>query len=199
MQIKEQSGREAADTCCDSTEKKFYAYLDTIPDADKVKVCIQCGTCGGSCPVSEWMDYSPRKIFALLRAGEVEKAVKSNTAWICASCYLCTVRCPKEIKITDVMYALKRFSIKENMVNSSTDAPALMETFSDIIQSYGRNFEGEMIMKYYFRTNPVGLMAMAPLGMALLSRGRMAFAPKRIKGYNELSKIIKKVKQMEEE
>ena len=29
-----------------------------------LNACIQCGTCGGSCPSAPDMDHSPRKIFA---------------------------------------------------------------------------------------------------------------------------------------
>jgi Fe-S oxidoreductase len=34
--------------------------------------------------------------------GEV---LSSYTSWLCASCYACTVECPKGIKITDIMYS----------------------------------------------------------------------------------------------
>ncbi|HQV62869.1 MAG TPA: hypothetical protein PKV19_02630, partial [Anaerolineales bacterium] len=34
-----------------------------------LEMCIQCGTCGGSCPVAEDMDHTPRMLFAMLRAG----------------------------------------------------------------------------------------------------------------------------------
>ncbi|MCS6843379.1 MAG: 4Fe-4S dicluster domain-containing protein, partial [Caldilineales bacterium] len=31
--------------------------------------CIQCGTCGGSCPSAADMDHTPRQLFALIFAG----------------------------------------------------------------------------------------------------------------------------------
>jgi heterodisulfide reductase subunit C len=54
------------------------------------------------------MDISPRQLIALFRAGELETIMKSRSIWLCASCYACTTRCPSGIKITDVIYALKR-------------------------------------------------------------------------------------------
>ena len=59
-----------------------------------VEACIQCGTCGGSCPSAAAMDHTPRLLFALVRAGMRDEALRSNTPWMCLSCYFCTVRCP---------------------------------------------------------------------------------------------------------
>ena len=86
----------------------FLEQVHLIPGGEKIKKCIQCGTCTGSCPVSYAMDISPRQLIALFRAGEMEAIMKSRTIWICASCYACTTRCPSGIKITDIIYALKR-------------------------------------------------------------------------------------------
>ena len=39
------------------------------PGDARLLMCIQCGTCGGSCPSGPDMDHTPRQIFAMLRAG----------------------------------------------------------------------------------------------------------------------------------
>ena len=44
-----------------------------------------------------------------------EEALKSNTPWMCVSCYHCVVRCPQEIHITDVMYAIKCMAIEAKL------------------------------------------------------------------------------------
>ena len=45
----------------------FLRQLETIPNSEKIKSCIQCGTCTGSCPVSYAMDIPPRELIATLR------------------------------------------------------------------------------------------------------------------------------------
>jgi heterodisulfide reductase subunit C len=40
----------------------------------RLEMCIQCGTCGGSCPSAADMDNTPRMLFAMLRAGYVFRA-----------------------------------------------------------------------------------------------------------------------------
>ena len=91
----------------------------------RLEMCIQCGTCGGSCPSAEAMDHTPRMLFAMLRAGMREDALKSNTPWICVSCYHCVVRCPQEIHITDVMYALKSMAIEAKLYQE-LDCPGFL-------------------------------------------------------------------------
>ena len=76
-----------------------------------LSTCIQCGTCSGTCPVAEFMDHTPRKLIGMINADLKEEVLESNTFWFCASCFHCTVRCPSEIDIAGLMYALKRYSI----------------------------------------------------------------------------------------
>jgi heterodisulfide reductase subunit C len=82
------------------------------PGESRLEMCIQCGTCGGSCPSAGAMDHTPRAIFAMLKEGMRDEVLKSNTPWMCVSCYYCMVRCPQEIHITDVMYTLKNMSLR---------------------------------------------------------------------------------------
>ena len=88
--------------------------ISHVPGIERVKHCIQCGTCSGTCPVSWAMEDTPRKVFALIRAGMRDRVLDGTAIWTCASCYYCAVRCPQDIPITEVMYALKRRAIREN-------------------------------------------------------------------------------------
>ena len=72
------------------------------------------------------MQYTPRTIFAMINADRREDVLSANTMWCCVSCYFCTTRCPQQIPITDIMYALKRLAIAEGFAKD-TDAPALAQ------------------------------------------------------------------------
>ena len=39
-----------------------------------------------------------------------DDVLSSNTMWCCVSCYFCTTRCPQQIPITDIMYALMKYA-----------------------------------------------------------------------------------------
>ena len=98
--------------------------IENTPGGERIVHCLQCGSCGGSCPSGPDMEYTPRALFAMINAGQRDEVLAANTMWACVSCYFCTTRCPQEIPITDIIYSLKRISIAEHRYKH-TDAPAL--------------------------------------------------------------------------
>ena len=44
-----------------------------------------------------------------------EKVKKSNTPWICLTCFICTVRCPKGIDIAKIMEASRLIHSRKNV------------------------------------------------------------------------------------
>jgi heterodisulfide reductase subunit C len=134
------------------------------------------------------MDYTPREIIAAFRAGLLERVLRSNTVWLCASCYYCTVRCPSGIKLTDIMYELKRLGVEFGLVQKDAVAPVLSKTFVDMVDKNGRVSETALMMKVLLKTNPLGLLKMIPMGAKLFLRGRMPFLQRRISGISELEK-----------
>ncbi|MBM4176618.1 MAG: 4Fe-4S dicluster domain-containing protein [Ignavibacteria bacterium] len=178
-----------------------YAFLEqvkAIPGGEKIKACIQCGTCTGSCPVSYTMDISPRELIALFRAGDMATIMNSRTIWICASCYSCQTRCPSGIKITDIVYALKRTAMEKNYLSGKAKhVQILANLFIQNLMSYGRLHEGTLIRKFYTKTSIGKLFKMIPLGRIMYKKNRVAILPKKIKAYESLSKIIKRAQEIE--
>jgi len=175
----------------------FLRQVEDIPAGERIKRCIQCGTCTGSCPVSYAMDISPRQLIALFRAGEMEAIMKSRTIWICASCYACTTRCPSGIKITDIMYALKRTAMEKHQKSNAPQVQVLANLFVDNLRSFGRLHEGTLIRKYYTRINITKLLGFVPLVIKMHRTRRLALFPKRISAYQSLSRIVKKAQEIE--
>ena len=170
----------------------FLAQVLDIPGGEKINRCIQCGTCSGSCPVSYAMDLQPREIIALFRAGLIEKILQSRTIWICASCYQCASRCPSGIKITDIMYALKRIAMERKIYPDQFPVYALSSKFVNNVNRYGRNYEIGLMMQFYLKTDPLRLLRMAPMGLKLMKLGRISLRPKRIRALKDIRKIIAK-------
>jgi heterodisulfide reductase subunit C2 len=79
---------------------------------ENVKVCMQCATCTGMCPMAAEMEFSPRKVMHLAQFGLQSKLKDINTYWKCASCHACTVKCPRGIDIARVMEALRQLSLR---------------------------------------------------------------------------------------
>jgi heterodisulfide reductase subunit C len=175
----------------------FLEEVGHIPAGERIKRCIQCGTCTGSCPVSYAMDISPREVIALFRAGELETIMKSRTIWICASCYACTTRCPSGIKITDSIYAFKRTAMEKHMESEAPQVQLLARLFTQNLMSYGRLHEGTLIRKYYTKINPLKFLDLIPLARKMFKTKRIAIRPSKIKAQDSLSRIIRKAQEIE--
>lgn len=165
------------------------------PEGERIVHCLQCGSCGGSCPSGADMEHTPRTLFAMINANQRKEVLASNTMWCCVSCYFCTTRCPQEIPITDLMYALKRIAIRENAYSKS-HAPALARTFTNMVEMFGRSWELGLAGWFYMRNKPLAAMKMTKMGMGMFTRGRMGLLPTKIKKLDQLQAIIKKAREM---
>lgn len=170
--------------------------MAATPGDSRLIYCIQCGTCGGSCPSASAMDHTPRSIFAMVRAGMRKEVLKSNTPWMCVSCYFCTVRCPQDIHITDIMYTLKNMSIEANMYNPT--AADFSKTFIMMVENFGRGFEIGLAGIHNIKHFITRLPNMTPMALGMLTKkGMSPLPPKRIKGMNQLKKILQRAKELE--
>jgi len=161
-----------------------------------IEACIQCGTCGGSCPSAADMDHTPRALFALALAGLRKDVLHSNTPWMCLSCYFCAIRCPKAIRIPDVMYAIKSIATREGIQPEKTGSD-FSRTFVGNIEHYGRSFEMGLVARHYLRHYPLRLPGLAPMGIAMLTKGRMGFVPHRIRGLAGLRAMLERAAELE--
>ncbi len=176
----------------------FWEQVGSFPEGFKIKRCLQCGTCTGTCPVSYAMDLTPRQVIALFRAGRMEEIFKSRTVWLCASCYSCTVRCPSDIRVTDTMYALKRIAMAKGIYPGRFPVHTLSRSFTNNVYRYGRNYELGLGVRYFMRTGIGRLFSNASMGWSMIRRGRMGLLPKKLKRVNDVQAIIKKANEFGE-
>ena len=174
----------------------FAGEIASIPGGEQLYSCIQCGTCSGMCPMAPYMDFTPRQIIAMARAGFKGDVLSSYTTWLCASCYACTVECPKEIKITDLMYAAKRLAIRNKVYPKRFPISVLAREFFKNVEGSGRNSEGRLIMRLYMNTNPFKIFKQTMLGLKLLLRGRFSMKKESIKRTAELRLILKSLEKV---
>lgn len=176
--------------------KSFPYEVAKYPGGENVWDCIQCGTCSGTCPVSLYMDHTPRKIIAMIRGGFKDEVLRSFTIWICSSCYACTVQCPMKIKITEIMYSLKRMAIEQGHYPKKFPIPALANEFVEMVKKNGRINEGMLTTKFMLKTEPKRILKSSSLGMKLMRAGRMnIFASERIKRTEDITRLLNKMEE----
>ncbi|MFA6092630.1 MAG: 4Fe-4S dicluster domain-containing protein [Elusimicrobiota bacterium] len=169
---------------------RFADEIMATPGCEDLGGCIQCGTCSGVCPLSIYMDHTPRNIINLARAGFKDDVLTSNTIWLCASCYHCTVECPKSIKITDIMYALKQRAIKDGVYRRGIPIPVLAREFFNMVRRNGRVTENWLATILYLKTDWLAMLKMGGLGLKLIRTGRFSFTMDHIEGREQLRKLL---------
>ncbi len=160
----------------DAERKKDFAQdLMSDPGCEKLHQCIQCGTCSAYCPFSAFMDFTPRRLIQLTRAGFKKEVLSSQTIWLCTACYGCTAECPKEIKITDIMYALKRRALAEGVQPRKFPVPIMVKEFYRMAGREGRvneNMLASIMMGKLVMAGKTPQLGMAKVGLGLWKSGR---------------------------
>ncbi|HEY9853811.1 MAG TPA: 4Fe-4S dicluster domain-containing protein [Leptolyngbyaceae cyanobacterium] len=174
-------------------DKMNREFLDKViaegGEGAAIASCMQCGTCSGGCTNIDLMDMSPRTLVLMVQRGEWEKVLKSNTLWLCTSCYTCTSRCPRGVRPSDVIEAVKAIAIRQGIENDST---RFNQIFVELVEKRGILFEPELMQKYG------GLQAMldqAKLGIQLTLKGKMSPLPAKIKDPKTFSEALEKAGQ----
>ncbi len=78
-----------------------------------VSECLQCARCSAGCPVWAAMDILPHQVIRLLQLGDVQGAADSKTPWICASCFSCEARCPRELDLARIMEGVRHSVLRQ--------------------------------------------------------------------------------------
>jgi heterodisulfide reductase subunit C len=139
------------------------------------------------------MDYSPRQVMELTRSDFKNEVLRSTTIWLCASCYACTVECPREIRITDIIYELKQRAIKEGVYPKRFPIPVLAKEFYKMSHSQGRVTENFLAAIMFLKTNWVAAIGMWKLGLRLMRRGRFPLKLEAIRRKDELHRMMETV------
>jgi heterodisulfide reductase subunit C len=157
------------------------ANLLYATEGSPISACIQCGTCAATCPAVDFMDHSPRELIALIRAERKREVLSSNTFWCCASCYACTVRCPKGIDIAYMMYGLKRYSMWRNGIGRHAIGPDFSKRFVRMIVKHGRSYEPGLVAPYIFRNGLRAMLYEALTALHMVRTHRLPVIPHRVK------------------
>ena len=59
-------------------------------------------------------EISPRMMIHLTAMGQQEKVMSLNFAWLCATCYLCELRCPRGLDIPKIIEAIRQVKLRSN-------------------------------------------------------------------------------------
>ncbi|XWK88393.1 MAG: 4Fe-4S dicluster domain-containing protein [Phormidium sp.] len=158
-------------------------------DGAAIAACMQCGTCSGGCTNIDRMDLSPRKLILMVQRGDWETVLKSESIWLCTSCYTCTSRCPRGVRPSDVIEAVKAIAIRQGIQNDST---RFNQIFVELVQKRGILFEPELMQKY---GGIEAMLEQAKLGLKLALKGKMSPFPAKVKNPKKFNEVLEKASQ----
>jgi heterodisulfide reductase subunit C len=113
----------------DAIDKEFSERIKAA-GGDSLEYCFQCGTCTGSCPSGRRTPYRIRQIVRKTNIGLKDEVITDPTLWMCTTCYACQERCPREIKIVDVVKLARNEAAKAGFM-----APAHKMTGTFVIKT----------------------------------------------------------------
>jgi heterodisulfide reductase subunit C len=67
--------------------------------------------------------------------GMKKEVLSSQFIWLCSSCYTCYERCPQDVRIPELMNAIKNIAAREGYL------PPAMKIQLDLLSSFGRLLE----------------------------------------------------------
>ncbi|WP_022666735.1 (Fe-S)-binding protein [Desulfospira joergensenii] len=77
--------------------------------AQDMEICMQCGNCSASCPLSQGDDTFPRKVYRYIQLGLKDKLLASPVPWLCYYCGECNKDCPRGAEPAETMMAARRW------------------------------------------------------------------------------------------
>ena len=177
-----------------------------VEEGEWVKMCMQCGVCSGSCPFGPHWEHPPQEIFMMIRAGEREEVLKSDSMWMCTSCYNCIDRCPRGLPITHIMHGLAHYAERLGLAPRENPTRKFALKFWDNLTQTGRVNELKLGLALYFM-NGFGegiktALKMKDVGMGMMKTKRLN--PMEIIGGHKckdaagLKKILAKAREIEE-
>ncbi|MBF0589984.1 MAG: 4Fe-4S dicluster domain-containing protein, partial [Magnetococcales bacterium] len=166
--------------------------------------CMQCGVCAGSCPLGPHWEHSPRQLFQLVRAGKREEVLKSESMWMCTSCYNCIVRCPRGLPITHIVHGLARYAVEQKQTSETQVTRQFAKIMWENLVKGGRVGEMALTMKLYMVNGVTeGMkkgMEMKDQALSMLNSGRLKVDPlhmSKIRGHSGLKAMLKKAREIE--
>ena len=199
---------DANTTAAARYRNNFLKEVEThVEDGQWVKMCMQCGVCAGSCPLGAHWQHTPQKIFQMIRAGKRDEVLRSDSMWMCTSCYNCVVRCPRKLPITQIMHGLAAYAHKLGLAPKMQPTRDFSLLFWRNCTQTGRVNELKLTLGLYFND---GLIAgikkgwnMRNIGLGLVKAKRLnpfeLFGGHRCKDQKGIAAMLKKAREIEDQ
>jgi len=160
---------------------KILDWVRSQPGGETISRCWQCGTCTASCCMHTdygLPEFNPRRIIYLAQMGyETELRRSSGPIWRCISCNKCVERCPKGVKVEEVVRLVGRY-LRETGAATESSADRFDRAYTENLLRRGVLDEAALFRTYERgegRKTPV--RELLSMGFRLFRSGRLHTGP----------------------
>jgi heterodisulfide reductase subunit C len=84
--------------------------------------------------MARFMDILPNQMIRFAQLGLKDELLSSKAIWLCVSCMTCNTRCPKGVKIAEVIEAIRqvRLRARQDHLDVRTVAPETLASLPPI-------------------------------------------------------------------
>ena len=121
-------------------DRDFTAAVEA-QSGQNVSTCYQCGNCSAGCPAGFVYDLQANQIMRGVQLGLKDQVLNSRSIWMCLSCSTCSLRCPNNIDVAEVMETLRHMARKEGRV-AVPKVEKFWFSFLDTVRKFGPGSPG---------------------------------------------------------
>ncbi len=177
-------------------DARILDWVKGEPQGETISRCWQCGTCtAGCCMHTDYglTDFNPRYFIYLAQIGYEEELRKyATTIWRCVSCNKCVERCPKGVKVEEVVHRIGSYL---TATGAAPESPAdrFDRAYTKNLLRRGVLDEAELFREYERlegrKTPTRELLRMA---WTLLKSGRLHTGPlaHRTRGWSRMRSVL---------
>ncbi len=172
-------------------------WVRAQPQGDTIDRCWQCGTCtAGCCMHTDYglEEFNPRYFIYLAQIGYEEELQRyAQAIWRCVSCNKCVERCPKGVKVEEVVHTIGTY-LEASGRAPETPADRFDGAYTDNLLDRGILDEAQRFRSYEkLEGRKTPGRELLRLGAALLLSGRLHTGPlaHRTKGWRRMRPVLK--------
>ena len=111
--------------------------------------CINCKRCYNSCPMMSKYSSSPKE---LMKKIITDKGVDKNIPYSCSSCAVCNLKCPKDIKIKEMFYDMRKdiFNNDKKNINDIGYNSVKFHQINSFSPVFSKSFSNKSTKKLFF-------------------------------------------------
>ncbi|HYA70534.1 MAG TPA: 4Fe-4S dicluster domain-containing protein [Thermoplasmata archaeon] len=185
-------------------DSKIVDWVKTQPFGETISRCWQCGTCTASCCMHSdygMSEFNPRRFIYLAQIGdEKELRLHSDALWRCISCNKCVERCPKGVKVEEVVHAIGRY-LRATGAAPESPADRFDRAYTENLLDRGILDEAALYRTYEREEGrQLPLRELVRTGFRLLTTGRLRTGPlaHRTRGWRKMRSVLRAQLQVDE-